>query len=428
MANEINKRKFFKTRIVVDVLSDEPYNPSTIAQVAYDITDGSCLGSWNVENSRELDGREAVVASEEMGSDCTWFDLDPDGSDAVDIEDNRMAAASAKPGFMEAAAKGQVCPVCGASGEIFFYLKGEAGIAHRVRITCKYCDSTWEQPPNVPSGGIGTVIIKAKPFKDVALLGSGETFVKESYSLGFVLREYRGGVYGNCVIGCAVGDSLSEEDSWVDVDFNSIEEDVAEQSRAALAAVPEGHRLCRMDTDSEPVGPKPSLPLAIPGYMEDHARDQKCPNCEADGEQFFHAESADQGGYIRVKCAYCGASWVQAMPPAKFDPRMVAAVPGFEDFGPLGVGFVREAYSQGSVLREFEDGVVLCCTVGEPLSDHDSWGEVDFFRIDVDTAVETRKALAAVPNGHRLCKMPPSKEPRPKLEPSKEPDSGMGPS
>lgn len=64
---------YYKTRIVVTVLSDGPYNPDTIHDLAYDITEGECSGDYKVESSEELTREEMAEALEAQGSDPAFL-------------------------------------------------------------------------------------------------------------------------------------------------------------------------------------------------------------------------------------------------------------------------------------------------------------------------------------------------------------------
>jgi len=75
-------RKFHRTKIVVWVLSEEPYDPEDLGQVAHDIGEGECSGSWGVESTEEIDGAECAKSLEAQGSEPGFFRLTADGEDA----------------------------------------------------------------------------------------------------------------------------------------------------------------------------------------------------------------------------------------------------------------------------------------------------------------------------------------------------------
>jgi hypothetical protein len=75
-------RKFYRTRIVVEVLSDYQLPDGTdLESIHYEITQGGCSGVSAVESEREIDGREAVRALIQQGSEPAFFGLDEDGND-----------------------------------------------------------------------------------------------------------------------------------------------------------------------------------------------------------------------------------------------------------------------------------------------------------------------------------------------------------
>lgn len=74
-------RKFYKTKIVVEVLSEAPVNFDSLEEVAYSITDGGCSGQWNVVKTTELNGKQIVKALDAQGSASEFFMLDDKGND-----------------------------------------------------------------------------------------------------------------------------------------------------------------------------------------------------------------------------------------------------------------------------------------------------------------------------------------------------------
>lgn len=83
----MSPRKFYKTVIEVVVLSERPYGPKRLSDVAYDIMDGDCVGGWDATESKEIDGRAAADLLYEFGSEPGFFQLDDEGND-VDGEDD----------------------------------------------------------------------------------------------------------------------------------------------------------------------------------------------------------------------------------------------------------------------------------------------------------------------------------------------------
>ena len=70
------KPKYYRTVLTVEVLSQEPYDPETLAGVAHDIVDGDCSGDWEVtEPSKEVTPDEMEKLLEAQGSDPGFFGL-----------------------------------------------------------------------------------------------------------------------------------------------------------------------------------------------------------------------------------------------------------------------------------------------------------------------------------------------------------------
>ena len=62
------------TKIVVEVLSDGPYNPQGLNQLAYDIVDGACIGDWDIKSSTKLTKAQAIKTLETMGSEESFLE------------------------------------------------------------------------------------------------------------------------------------------------------------------------------------------------------------------------------------------------------------------------------------------------------------------------------------------------------------------
>ena len=68
-------RKYYKTIIQVEVLSEDPYNYIGLNELHYDITDGGCSGKTSVISSETLSGKQMAKALKEQGSDPGFFNL-----------------------------------------------------------------------------------------------------------------------------------------------------------------------------------------------------------------------------------------------------------------------------------------------------------------------------------------------------------------
>ncbi len=75
-------RRFHKTVIQIEILSEDPYpDGKSLQDIAYDIEDGEYSGRIHRVSSEELDGPAMADALEKQGSDPEFFRLDQDGVD-----------------------------------------------------------------------------------------------------------------------------------------------------------------------------------------------------------------------------------------------------------------------------------------------------------------------------------------------------------
>ena len=73
-------KKFYKSTITVTVLSEEPISPdASLADIAYNFTEGDNSGEWELTNVEELDGKQAAAALIAQGSDPEFFQLTETG-------------------------------------------------------------------------------------------------------------------------------------------------------------------------------------------------------------------------------------------------------------------------------------------------------------------------------------------------------------
>jgi hypothetical protein len=78
-----SERKFFKTIIQVEVLSeDEPYTETNLDQIERDTDAGDCVGRVRIVRHVELMSKEAAEALTEFGSDPSFFQLDEEADAA----------------------------------------------------------------------------------------------------------------------------------------------------------------------------------------------------------------------------------------------------------------------------------------------------------------------------------------------------------
>jgi hypothetical protein len=82
-----SNRKFYRTTLVYEVLSEEPYQFEGLNTLAYDVYEGHNSGMLVSENREEVDGPTAARLLQAQGSDPEFFMLTPEGDDTEDAED-----------------------------------------------------------------------------------------------------------------------------------------------------------------------------------------------------------------------------------------------------------------------------------------------------------------------------------------------------
>lgn len=68
--------KLYRTLITVTVISDAPYDPDDLSEVAADILDGGCSGDWTITERKELEGAARVAACLAIGTDPGFFGIE----------------------------------------------------------------------------------------------------------------------------------------------------------------------------------------------------------------------------------------------------------------------------------------------------------------------------------------------------------------
>lgn len=78
----MSTRKFFKTVVEVEVLSeDEPAQFDTLSDLYYHITEGHCSGTHEVKSSEEVSAKVMAKLLKKQGSDPEFFRLSEDGEE-----------------------------------------------------------------------------------------------------------------------------------------------------------------------------------------------------------------------------------------------------------------------------------------------------------------------------------------------------------
>lgn len=78
-----SKRKFYRTIIRYEILSEEPLGSLSLEDIHYECTEGHCSGVFlpAERDNQEVDGAEMAIMLIEQGSDPEFFQLDEDGND-----------------------------------------------------------------------------------------------------------------------------------------------------------------------------------------------------------------------------------------------------------------------------------------------------------------------------------------------------------
>ena len=83
-----SKRKFYRTIIQIEVLSEEPYSSTDLEKINDDITNGNQVGDVTIiTDSEEMDGKTCADKLSSIGSEPDFFCLTIHGHDTEDAED-----------------------------------------------------------------------------------------------------------------------------------------------------------------------------------------------------------------------------------------------------------------------------------------------------------------------------------------------------
>ena len=77
----MTSRKFYKTIVQVEILSEEPIGEPSLETIHYNITDGDWSGVTLIKEQKELDGAEMANELLNQASDSSFFGLTEDGED-----------------------------------------------------------------------------------------------------------------------------------------------------------------------------------------------------------------------------------------------------------------------------------------------------------------------------------------------------------
>lgn len=77
----MNTRKYYRTVIQLEVLSEEPIGYKTMGDLDYEINEGHCSGVYKTITQDEIvSGKKMAELLIEQGSDTEFFMLDEDGN------------------------------------------------------------------------------------------------------------------------------------------------------------------------------------------------------------------------------------------------------------------------------------------------------------------------------------------------------------
>jgi hypothetical protein len=90
----MTNRKFYRTVIQIEVLSEEPLADSdNLESIYYDITEGDCSGAVKTIAVEQVNGSHMASLLNSQGSDPGFFQLTEDGDDE-DSDDSTQEARS----------------------------------------------------------------------------------------------------------------------------------------------------------------------------------------------------------------------------------------------------------------------------------------------------------------------------------------------
>lgn len=78
------KTKYYKTRVCIDILSEEPLGDVDLEDIAYEIDQGEWVGGLVEMSEQVVTGKEMADALYAVGSEPGYFRLNDDGTPADD--------------------------------------------------------------------------------------------------------------------------------------------------------------------------------------------------------------------------------------------------------------------------------------------------------------------------------------------------------
>ena len=79
---DMTEKKLYRTRIMVEVLSEEPIGDVDMETILNETRDGGWSGkNETIEQDVVISGKEAVQAVQNHGSDAEFFNMDEEGNE-----------------------------------------------------------------------------------------------------------------------------------------------------------------------------------------------------------------------------------------------------------------------------------------------------------------------------------------------------------
>lgn len=73
-------KQFYRTVVEIEILSEELYEPQSLADIDYAITDGHCSGTWRVKSQETVSPANMAMLLKAQGSDPSFLGLDDKGN------------------------------------------------------------------------------------------------------------------------------------------------------------------------------------------------------------------------------------------------------------------------------------------------------------------------------------------------------------
>lgn len=75
------KKTIYKTILIVEVLSEEPIESTSLQELSEETNTGSWSGVLAIKSTKQFKGKKAVEEIRKQGSDESFFFIDADGNE-----------------------------------------------------------------------------------------------------------------------------------------------------------------------------------------------------------------------------------------------------------------------------------------------------------------------------------------------------------